>query len=47
MQSSATPAPSSASRQELAHTLRVGAVSATIVLVVFVSVLLGLALWLP
>ena len=34
-------------REELVHTLRVGAVSATIVLVLFVAALLGLAMWLP
>jgi hypothetical protein len=38
---------SSSGREELAHTLRVGAVSAAIVLALFVSVLLGLAAWLP
>lgn len=34
-------------QEGLAHTLRVGAVSATIVLVVFVAGLLALATWLP
>ena len=41
------PDPAHTRREEYAHTLRIGLISAAMVLLLFVAALFGLAVWLP